>query len=79
MSFVNYYYNEGIPDSEITRIKLYAKVFPIFVAVGLPSLEQLDPFTVTFMFVRLCDRTRFFLAQSGALTQNAALFMLDVQ
>ena len=39
------------PTSEITRIKLYAKVFPIFAAVGLPGVMQLDPFTVIFVFV----------------------------
>ena len=69
------------PTSEITRIKLYAKVFPIFAAIGVPGLVQLDPFTVIFMFVDLVIAVIELgssFQKSVALREKAALFMPNI-
>ena len=45
------------PTSETTRIKLKAMVFPVFAAVEFIrlklQLQELEPFSVTFMSVSL--------------------------
>ena len=41
------------PTSETAKIRLKAMAYPIFSAVGFRELEQLDPFIVVFMFVKI--------------------------
>ena len=65
------------PSIETTNIRQKAKVIPILAAAELNGMEQLDPFTVVFMFADLLIVLVLISNSSGFSGSSVPVFMLN--